>query len=1283
METATISVLFLAASTAAAGFLHRRTVVGRPADAAAHTTAKAPSGWLLKHKLVAGPPRSPRPAAPSSAELDGAARAIRAAPLLSPSLDNVTLVCTREQLRAAAAFLTATPLLAVDVEHSPHSFHGFVCSVQLSTGSAHYFVDCLVGEVRDALYTLLQPLFASPSTLKLLHGGTHDVAWLASNFGVTLTPVCDTAVAARLIRGGKGSASSSLAGLASDYLGLTMSKSLQRADWRTRPLPGAMLTYAMLDAAVLPSLCKRLLCELSGLAPILNMTEEALCVDAAAEMEERFSDALLRASAASAAQLQSVRYDAASREAFPVASICGIGARYLAGEMGGPTASGVASPALSWAMQCVRDAETATVQPPERASSSTSPWVVEVEGMRAWMALCRWRHAVALGADVAVSDVAQDGALWRIVLAVMRTLRVSGGRGGGVGACVADTIEEVLEPAYSRSALQCVEGTLATASPSSLSAPSPSDNRPPQQQSRGIVACMTAGMVPISDREAEPRASGGEAGTVLSVTSSPLSSEWDDPSSSSSSGGRTLSRGSPSATAPTVSIPLSGAATSSVSSLGEGSSNVSAPSTALELTCKATRASLLFTARSKPLYANIRLHAPDGTLLAIIDVRKAATYVKIGAAQLVEPPPQDVDDYAAAVARAPPLLWRHPAPSSPISISSALLDSSEPALTGSSGPAPAGTSPPAPPPGSILRMFRPPGGPGQSGDSFHLQPKVNRCVVCGAAWGSAGLHRCYIVPHGLRSHFPLAAKSYTSHDVVLACGACHHRADLAMASLLSCITREMGVPLGPKEAERLGLLAPPAIAQHQQQPPPLQELLYYAAAGSSRRPSLAGADPAAADVSAADAVAALRRGSIALLVHARGRAVLPAARIAELRRPVLHALERHTAVMLDLLEAAAAADSLSAVDGRGNGGGGKERGAGKGRGGGGGVKSFMQGASLFSAPLPTLSDITGDAAPSPSLTTTSTVEHCAASTLLVAPATDPHSSPPAAPPHERAPATIAALVRQFSDGAPDDVTAADAPLLKLCSIVHLPAVPRAPRSSSVLPHPVSGVGVTTDAGGAAADTSPSRLHADTDADTAAAVHGNSAPSQQPNQQQHQPQVVWDPLTHVIRAVLLGNDTWRRAERFYPSAVCECSGGPPSSTMSTSGESAGESSAGQIITNDRLVCRVCSAAAAAAGSASGTVPAVHAAAGAVPPSPARRGTSGLPLDAEDRLTRFVQRWRRNFVAFCRPAAMPAGWAVGYKVLQSGIRRKGAHEGALFLEVEALWAAQEAAAVSPVD
>lgn len=90
-----------------------------------------------------------------------------------------------------------------------------------------------------------------------------------------------------------------------------------------------------------------------------------------------------------------------------------------------------------------------------------------------------------------------------------------------------------------------------------------------------------------------------------------------------------------------------------------------------------------------------------------------------------------------------------------------------------------------------IRLRFAPGGLGHSGDPFYLEPKLNRCCVCGAADSYV---RHAVVPRNYRQHFPTAMKSHLSHDVVLLCPACHKRANEGACARAAALGAQLGVP---------------------------------------------------------------------------------------------------------------------------------------------------------------------------------------------------------------------------------------------------------------------------------------------------------------------------------------------------------------------------------------------------------------------------------------------------------------------------------------------------------
>ncbi|CAG9467820.1 unnamed protein product [Pedinophyceae sp. YPF-701] len=150
-------------------------------------------------------------------------------------------VDTDEQLAECAAHLAAQPEVAVDLEHHDlHSFEGVTCLIQASSRTRDFVIDALV--LRHAIPSALGPVFEDPKIVKVLHEAREDVSWLQRDFGIWIVTLFDTAVAARVLQ-----QRFSLAALMQDVCGVHISKSHQRADWRLRPIPDAMMDYARRD----------------------------------------------------------------------------------------------------------------------------------------------------------------------------------------------------------------------------------------------------------------------------------------------------------------------------------------------------------------------------------------------------------------------------------------------------------------------------------------------------------------------------------------------------------------------------------------------------------------------------------------------------------------------------------------------------------------------------------------------------------------------------------------------------------------------------------------------------------------------------------------------------------------------------------------------------------------------------------------------------------------------------------------------------------------------------
>lgn len=131
--------------------------------------------------------------------------------------------------------------IAVDVEHhSYRTFQGITCLLQLSTRSKDFIIDTLA--LREELHELNE-IFTNPKILKVLHGADSDVEWLQRDLSIYIVNMFDTHQASKRL----GFARLSLAYLLKHFCDIDADKSFQLADWRMRPLPTELISYARQD----------------------------------------------------------------------------------------------------------------------------------------------------------------------------------------------------------------------------------------------------------------------------------------------------------------------------------------------------------------------------------------------------------------------------------------------------------------------------------------------------------------------------------------------------------------------------------------------------------------------------------------------------------------------------------------------------------------------------------------------------------------------------------------------------------------------------------------------------------------------------------------------------------------------------------------------------------------------------------------------------------------------------------------------------------------------------
>ncbi|XP_037476960.1 protein RRP6-like 3 isoform X1 [Triticum dicoccoides] len=165
-------------------------------------------------------------------------------------------VNTKAQLEHLAGLLGEEKAFGVDTEqHSFRSFLGYTALVQISTQKEDYLIDTIA--LHDVM-GILQPVFASPFICKIFHGADNDILWLQRDFHIYVVNMFDTAKACEVL----SKPQKSLAYLLELYCGVTTDKTLQREDWRLRPLTAEMIEYARCDAHYLLNISNCLASEL-------------------------------------------------------------------------------------------------------------------------------------------------------------------------------------------------------------------------------------------------------------------------------------------------------------------------------------------------------------------------------------------------------------------------------------------------------------------------------------------------------------------------------------------------------------------------------------------------------------------------------------------------------------------------------------------------------------------------------------------------------------------------------------------------------------------------------------------------------------------------------------------------------------------------------------------------------------------------------------------------------------------------------------------------------------
>ncbi|KAI8979910.1 ribonuclease H-like domain-containing protein [Pilobolus umbonatus] len=183
-----------------------------------------------------------------------------------------TWVDTEEALMKMMKSFDGVKELAVDLEHHNYrSYQGFTCLMQISTREEDFIIDTL--ELRDKLW-MLNEYFADPDIVKVLHGADSDIIWLQRDFGLYIVNLFDTYFPTKVMDFPRHG----LSYLLKKYCNYDTDKRYQLADWRIRPIPEEMLTYARSDTHFLLYIYDHLRNELLSL-PSQSVSPMKICLD--------------------------------------------------------------------------------------------------------------------------------------------------------------------------------------------------------------------------------------------------------------------------------------------------------------------------------------------------------------------------------------------------------------------------------------------------------------------------------------------------------------------------------------------------------------------------------------------------------------------------------------------------------------------------------------------------------------------------------------------------------------------------------------------------------------------------------------------------------------------------------------------------------------------------------------------------------------------------------------------------------------------------------------------
>jgi ribonuclease D len=165
------------------------------------------------------------------------------------------VIAKTDKLNELVSTLQTAEWVALDTEaDSLHAYPERLCLLQLCTVEGDELVDPLAG-------LDLAGFFAALAGHRIImHAADYDLRLLRKHHAFVPGAIFDTMLAARLL----GVKQFGLGSLVADYLGITLEKTSQKANWAIRPLTERMERYARNDVLHLKALSDRLRADLDA-----------------------------------------------------------------------------------------------------------------------------------------------------------------------------------------------------------------------------------------------------------------------------------------------------------------------------------------------------------------------------------------------------------------------------------------------------------------------------------------------------------------------------------------------------------------------------------------------------------------------------------------------------------------------------------------------------------------------------------------------------------------------------------------------------------------------------------------------------------------------------------------------------------------------------------------------------------------------------------------------------------------------------------------------------------